>query len=197
MEKNIEKIILGFMFIVVLYNLFYYDVTEGFSKKWKRKRKMLAKKRKMLAKKRKMARRRKRKNPRSSGIDPKIKKQINTNKNKINTNKNKINTNKHNNSKLSKLFYTGQKFVSKNNDKINKLISFSKLQGDKLQGNIDLISSDLAKNNIENLNKFNNITNKLSSINNNMITYEKNNDRLEKMLKSVNVELQSKYQNKK
>ena len=202
MNKVIEKIFLGFMFVLVLYNLFYYDIIEGNRRRRRRRRQMMAKKKQMMAKKKQMMEIKRRqlmasKNKPSArgrtrfrGNNPRFKQDI------VNLKK-KIKQNKHNNSNLYRLFNKGQQLVSKNHMKINELKSFSKSQGDKLQGNIDLVSSDLANNNIENSKKITNLKDNLTSINDKMIKYEKNNANLEKMLKTVNLELKTKYQNKK
>ena len=154
----------------------------------RRRRQMMAKKKQMMAKKRQMMA--KKNKPSARGNNPRFKQDI------VNLKK-QIKQNKHNNSNLYRLFNKGQQLVSKNHMKINELKSFSKSQGDKLQGNIDLVSSDLANNNIENSKKITNLKDNLKSINDKMIKYEKNNANLEKMLKTVNLELKTKYQNKK
>jgi len=121
MNKVIEKIFFGFLFILVLYNLIYYDIIEGNIKRRlrKRRRQMMKRRRQMMAKKRRLMMARKNKSSargrtRFRGNNPRFKQDI------VNLKK-QIKQNKHNNSNLYRLFNKGQQLVSKNHMKINEL----------------------------------------------------------------------------
>ena len=208
MNKFYEKIILGVLFFIVLYNLVNYDILEG-----KRRRRRRFKKKKFVKKVNRM----------KTNIVSKAKAQaINNKKNKkdnqqdkeisiLNNKINKINTNlintqrmtsekipsliNHINSqsdiKLNKI----QEQISNNNLKNQELKSFSEKKGRELQGNIDLLSSDLANNNIKYSDQMTEVKSKLDSLQKKVNIYEKNNSNIEEMLKNVNLQLDTKYVN--
>lgn len=207
MNKFYEKIILGVLFFIVLYNLVNYDILEG-----KRRRRRRFKKKKLVKKVNKMKKNIVSKAKANAPSYNKKKdnqqdKEISILKNKIN----KINTNliniprmtsekipsliNHINSqsdiKLNKI----QEQISNNNLKNQELKSFSEKKGRELQGNIDLLSSDLANNNIKYSDQMTEVKSKLDSLQKKVNIYEKNNSNIEEMLKNVNLQLDTKYVN--
>lgn len=226
MNAFYEKIILGVLFFIVLYNLVNYDIFEG-NKKRKRRRKKINKIKKMEQIKKlhlnKMESKLQVNNHLINKDVSKTKLQVNNNhnnkdnqqdneisilNNKINNiNTNLINTQKltsekipslinHINSqsdiKLNKI----QEQISNNNLKNKELKLFSEKKGRELQGNIDLLSSDLANNNIKYFNQMTDVKSKLDSLQKKVNGYEKNNSYIEEMLKNVNLQLDTKYVNK-
>ena len=93
--------------------------------------------------------------------------------------------------KLNKI----QEQISNNNLKNQELKSFSERKGRELQGNIDLLSSDLANNNIKYSDQITEVKSKLDSLQKKVNIYEKNNSNIEEMLKNVNLQLDTKYVN--
>ena len=197
MNKFYEKIILGVLFFIVLYNLVNYDILEG-----KRRRRRRFKKKKFVKKVNKM-----KKNIVSKAKTQANNKVISNLNNKINNiNRNLINTQRmtsekipslinHINSqsdiKLNKI----QEQISNNKLKNQELKSFSEKKGRELQGNIDLLSSDLANNNIKYSDQMTEVKSKLDSLQKKVNIYEKNNSNIEEMLKNVNLQLDTKYVN--
>ena len=198
MNKFYEKIILGVLFFIVLYNLVNYDILEG----KRRRRRRRFKKKKFVKKVNKM-----KKNIVSKAKAQANNKVISNLNNKINDiNRNLINTQRmtsekipslinHINSqsdiKLNKI----QEQISNNKLKNQELKSFSEKKGRELQGNIDLLSSDLANNNIKYSDQMTEVKSKLDSLQKKVNIYEKNNSNIEEMLKKVNLQLDTKYVN--
>jgi hypothetical protein len=197
MNKFYEKIILGVLFFIVLYNLVNYDILEGKRRRRRFKKKKIAKKVNKI-KKNVVSKAKK---------DTQQVKEISILNNKINDiNRNLINTQRmtsekipslinHINSqsdiKLNKI----QEQISNNTLKNQELKSFSEKKGRELQGNIDLLSSDLANNNIKYSDQMTEVKSKLDSLQKKINIYEKNNSNIEEMLKNVNLQLNTKYVN--
>lgn len=209
MNKLYEKIILGVLFSIVLYNLVNYDIFEG------NKRRRMEEIRKQKMKKMKRTQ-----NINTIGkMNKKVISKAGTSKDNeqdneisnLNSKINNINTNlintqrmtsekipsliNHINSqsdiKLNKI----QEQISNNNLKNQGLKSFSERKGRELQGNIDLLSSDLANNNIKYSDQMTEVNSKLNSLQKKINIYEKNNSNIEEMLKNVNLQLDTKYVN--
>lgn len=214
MNKLYEKIILGVLFSIVLYNLVNYDIFEG------NKRRRRQKKRMEEIRKQKMKKMKRTQNINTIGkMNKKVISKAGTSKDNeqdneisnLNSKINNINTNlintqrmtsekipsliNHINSqsdiKLNKI----QEQISNNNLKNQGLKSFSERKGRELQGNIDLLSSDLANNNIKYSDQMTEVNSKLNSLQKKINIYEKNNSNIEEMLKNVNLQLDTKYVN--
>jgi hypothetical protein len=216
MNKFYEKTILGILCFIVVYNLVNYDIFEG-NKKRRRRRRF---KKKEEMRKQQMEKMRRMQNINKDGKkNQNVSSKIDTNKdnqqdkeiNNLNNKINKINTslintqritsekipslinhiNSQSDIKLNKI----QEQISNNNLKNQKLKSFSEKKGRELQGNIDLLSSDLANNNIKYFDQMTEVNSKINSLQKKVNIYEKNNSNIEEMLKNVNLQLDTKYVN--
>ena len=200
MNKFYEKIILGLLLLIVIYNLVNYDILEGKRRRRRRRRKNKKEEKKNVVSKAKAQAN----NNQKDNQQDKEMSILNNKINKINTNL--INTQRttsekipslinHINSqsdiKLNKI----QEQISNNNLKNQELKSFSERKGRELQGNIDLLSSDLANNNIKYSDQMTEVKSKLDSLQKKVNIYEKNNSNIEEMLKNVNLQLDTKYVN--
>jgi hypothetical protein len=188
MNKFYEKIILSFLLFIVLYNLVNNVTLEGNKKRRKRQNRVS-------------------KIKTDTNKDNQLDKKISNLNNKINNmNTNLINTqritsekipslinhiNSQSNIKMNKI----QEQISNNNLKNKELKSFSEKKGRELQGNIDLLSSDLANNNIKYSDQMAEVKSKLNSLQKKVNSYDKNNSNIEEMLKNVNLQLDTKYGN--
>jgi len=206
MNKFYEKIILGVLFFIVVYNLVNYDILEGKRRRIRSKKKKLVKKANII-KKNVVSKAKAKTQANNNNKDNQQDKEISILNNKINKiNTNLINTKRmtsekipslinHINSqsdiKLNKI----QEQISNNNLKNQELKSFSERKGRELQGNIDLLSSDLANNNIKYSDQMTEVKSKLDSLQKKVNIYEKNNSNIEEMLKNVNLQLDTKYVN--
>ena len=216
MNKFYEKIILGVLFFIVLYNLVNYDILEG-KRRRKRRRKKNKKnklfqeaniiKKNVVSKAKAIASATTKAPVYNNQKDNQQDKEISILNNKINDiNRNLINTqimtsekipslinhiNSQSDIKLNKI----QEQISNNNLKNQELKSFSEKKGRELQGNIDLLSSDLANNNIKYSDQMTEVKSKLDSLQEKINIYEKNNSNIEEMLKNVNLQLDTKYVN--
>jgi len=206
MNKFYEKIILGVLFFIVVYNLVNYDILEGKRRRIRSKKKKLVKKANII-KKNVVSKAKAKTQANNNNKDNQQDKEISILNNKINKiNTNLINTKRmtsekipslinHINSqsdiKLNKI----QEQISNNNLKNQELKSFSERKGRELQGNIDLLSSDLANNNIKYSDQMTEVKSKLGSLQKKVNIYEKNNSNIEEMLKNVNLQLDTKYVN--
>jgi hypothetical protein len=144
--------------------------------------------------------------------DTKINK-VNTNDtkiNKVNTNDTKINTVNTNATKISAIIKDIDKFtffkknisnslnqlnnfITKNSIKNSELNKYTKEQGKLLQGNIDMLSSDVAINNMNCDGHIAKINNKLKTLNFDINRYENNNQQVEEVLNKLNSQLKTKY----
>lgn len=227
MNKFYEKIILGFLFLIVLYNLVNYDILEGKRRRKRRKRrKQNMKKQNMkktnmkkpnmknqIMRKRNMIKAyRKKQNvfPKANTNNKDVKQDkeisiLNGEIKKINTNL--VNTQRITSEKIPSLINhiksqseirlnKIQSQISNNNLKNQQLKSFSEKKGREIQGNIDLLSSDLANNNIKYSDQMTEVNSQLYSLQNKIKSYEENNLNIEEMLKNVNLQLDTKYVNK-
>lgn len=193
MNKFYEKIILGVLFFIVLYNLVNYDILEGKRRRRRFKKKVNKMKKNIVSKAKSQAN-----NNNKNKKDTQQDKEISILNNKIyDISRNLITSEKinHINSqsdiKLNKI----QEQISNNKLKNQELKSFSEKKGRELQGNIDLLSSDLAKNNIKYSDQMAEVKSKLDSLQKKVNIYEKNNSNIEEMLKNVNLQLDTKYVN--
>lgn len=209
MNKLYEKIILGLLFSIVLYNLVNYDIFEG-NKKRRRRRQQ---KRMVEMRKQQMEKMKRMKNINKVGkINKNVISKTDANKDneqdkEISNLKTKIiNTQRITNEKIPSLINhinsqsdvklsKIQEQISNNNLKNQELKSFSEKKGRELQGNIDLLSSDLANNNIKYSDQMTEVKSKLDSLQKKVNIYEKNNSNVEEMLKNVNLQLETKYVN--
>lgn len=207
MDAYLKKTILAVLIFVFLYNLVCCDIIEGIKK---RNIKKIAKN---PAKLKEIA-----KNPTKLKEIAKVQNVIKVanqgKKNILNQKSNqnsKSNQNNNANSELIKQFKkqqddfdffkkrfdtvtnTLQTRISNNTLKNEELQRFSEEKGNKLQGNIDLLSSELANNNIDMSTQLTDVKNKLKSLKKNIDDYEENNIKVEKMLKNVNLQLDTKY----
>ena len=225
MNKFYEKIILGFLFLIVLYNLVNCNILEGKRRRRRRKRR---KRRKPNMKKTNMKKTnmknqimrkrnminffRKKQNvfPKANTNNKDVKQDkeisiLNGEIKKINTNL--VNTQRITSEKIPSLINhiksqseirlnKIQSQISNNNLKNQQLKSFSEKKGREIQGNIDLLSSDLANNNIKYSDQMTEVNSQLYSLQNKIKSYEENNLNIEEMLKNVNLQLDTKYVNK-
>uniref|UniRef100_A0A6C0INI2 Uncharacterized protein n=1 Tax=viral metagenome TaxID=1070528 RepID=A0A6C0INI2_9ZZZZ len=223
MNKFYEKIILGFLFLIVLYNLVNCNILEGKRRRRRRKRRKRRKQRKPNMKKTNMKNQimrkrnmikvfRKKQNvfPKANTNNKDVKQDkeisiLNGEIKKINTNL--VNTQRITSEKIPSLINhiksqseirlnKIQSQISNNNLKNQQLKSFSEKKGREIQGNIDLLSSDLANNNIKYSDQMTEVNSQLYSLQNKIKSYEENNLNIEEMLKNVNLQLDTKYVNK-
>ena len=202
MNKLYEKIILGLLFSIVLYNLVNYDIFEGNKKRRRRRRQQ---KRMVEMRKQQMEKMKRMKNINKVGkINKNVISKTGTNKDNeqdkeisnlktkiINTQRTSDRRKVISDRKMDKYIQLLYEQISNNTLKNQELKSFSEKKGRELQGNIDLLSSDLANNNI----KYTDVKNKLDSLQKKVNSYEKNNSNVEEMLKNVNLQLETKYVN--
>ena len=206
MNKLYEKIILGLLFSIVLYNLVNYDIFEG-NKKRRRRRRQQKRMVEMRKQQKRMVEMRKQQKETINKVGKKNKnvisktdankdneqdKEISNLKTKIiNTQRTSDRRKVISDRKMDKYIQLLYEQISNNTLKNQELKSFSEKKGRELQGNIDLLSSDLANNNI----KYTDVKSKLDSLQKKVNIYEKNNSNVEEMLKNVNLQLETKYVN--
>ena len=222
MNKFYEKTILGFLFLIVLYNLVNCNILEGKRRRKRRKqRKSNMKKPNMIKPNMKNQIMRKRNMRKVYNKKQNIFPKANTNNKDVKQDKEisilndeikKINTNLVNTQRITSEKIPSlinhitsqseirlnkiQSQISNNNLKNQQLKSFSEKKGREIQGNIDLLSSDLANNNIKYSDQMTEVNSQLYSLQNKIKSYEENNLNIEEMLKNVNLQLDTKYVNK-
>jgi hypothetical protein len=210
MNKLYEKIILGLLFSIVLYNLVNYDIFEG-NKKRRRRRRQQKRMVEMRKQQKRMVEMRKQQKETINKVGKKNKnvisktdankdneqdKEISNLKTKIiNTQRTSDRRKVISDRKMDKYIQLLYEQISNNTLKNQELKSFSEKKGRELQGNIDLLSSDLANNNIKYSDQMTEVKSKLDSLQKKVNSYEKNNSNVEEMLKNVNLQLETKYVN--
>ena len=191
MNKFYEKIILGVLFFIVLYNLVNYDILEG-KRRRRRKKKIINMVRPTINNLNKKTITTSNVHSINNNKDKQQDKEISILKNKIiNAQRTSDRTKVISDRKMDKYIQLLYEQISNNTLKNQELKSFSEKKGRELQGNIDLLSSDLANNNI----KYTDVKNKLDTLQKKINIYEKNNSNIEEMLKNVNLQLDTKYVN--
>lgn len=209
MNKNIEKIILLSLFLVILYNLLNVDVIEG---KRRRRRMKRPKKIKKIAPKKivkaipkkivkavpKQIRRAVAKNlpMRDDKKNAMQDYEINQLKKKIAS----IDTKSY----IPKLKIMQSSIdrnradISKNNANYKSLAKsqFSKDSADLLQGTVDTISNNILNNNSKVQNRFQRFKRGLRNVSKRINEYERSNDDIEFVLGKLNQEIETKYVNK-
>lgn len=203
MNKNIEKIILLFLFLVVLYNLLNVDVIEG--KRRRRRRRM-----KRPKKIRKIVKRVVKAVPKQ--IRRAVAKTLPMRDNKknkmqdyeINQLKKKI-ASIDTKSYIPKLQIMQSNIdrnrvdISKNNENYKSLAKsqFSKDSADMLQGTVDTISNNILNNNSKVQNRIQGLKSGIRNVSKRINEYERSNDDIEFVLGKLNQEIETKYVNKK
>lgn len=210
MNKNIEKIILLFLFLVILYHLLNVDIIEGKSRRMKRPQKIakkIAPKKIVKAIPKKIVK----------AIPKQIRSAVAKNKNLPirDDKKNKMQDYEINQLKKKiasidtksyipelKLMQTSidknREEISKNNANYKSLAKsqFSKDSADLLQGTVDTISNNISNNNSKVENKIQGLTSGLKNVTNRINEYERSNDDIEFVLGKLNQEIETKYVNK-
>ena len=148
MNKFYEKIILGVLFFIVLYNLVNYDILEG-KRRRRRKKKIINMVRPTINNLNKKTITTSNVHSINNNKDKQQDKEISILKNKIiNAQRTSDRTKVISDRKMDKYIQLLYEQISNNTLKNQELKSFSEKKGRELQGNIDLLSSDLANNNI-------------------------------------------------
>jgi gas vesicle protein len=216
MNKNIEKIILLFLFLVILYHLLNVDIIEG-----KRRRRRRMKRPKKIAKKiaRAIPKKIVKAIPKKivKAIPKQIRSAVAKNKNLPirDDKKNKMQDYEINQLKKKiasidtksyipelKLMQTSidknREEISKNNANYKSLAKsqFSKDSADLLQGTVDTISNNILNNNYKVQNRIQGLKSGLRNVSKRINEYERSNDDIEFVLGKLNQEIETKYVNK-
>jgi len=206
MNKNIEKIILLSLFLVVLYNLLNVDVIEG--KRRRRRRMKRPKKIRKIAPKKIVKRVIK-------AVPKQIRRAVAKNLPMRDDKKNKMQDYEINQLKkkiasidtksyipklqiMQSSIDRNRADISKNNAKYKSLAKskFSKDSADMLQGTVDTISNNILNNNSKVQNRIQGLKGGLRNVSKRINEYERSNDDIEFVLGKLNQEIETKYVNK-
>ena len=206
MNKNIEKIILLSLFLVVLYNLLNVDVIEG--KRRRRRRMKRPKKIRKIAPKKIVKRVIK-------AVPKQIRRAVAKNLPMRDDKKNKMQDYEINQLKkkiasidtksyipklkiMQSSIDRNRKDISKNNANYKSLAKsqFSKDSADLLQGTVDTISNNILNNNFKVQNRIQGLKSGLRNVSKRINEYERSNDDIEFVLGKLNQEIETKYVNK-
>lgn len=215
MNKNIEKIILLFLFLVILYNLFNVDVIEGKRRRMKRPKKIkkIAPKKIVKAVPKKIVKA----IPKQivKAIPKQIRQAVAKNLPMRNDKKDamqdyEINQLKKKIASIDTKSYIpklkimqssidrNREEISKNNANYKSLAKsqFSKDSADLLQGKVDTISNNILNNNYKVQNRIQGLKSGLRNVSKRINEYERSNDDIEFVLGKLNQEIETKYVNK-